>query len=70
MSALPVWPLALRKADAAAACAVSEETFDRHIRPSLPVVRLGGVRIYPVEDLQQWLREHAESPLEELEHSR
>jgi hypothetical protein len=58
--------LALRKADAAAACGCSEETFDKHVRPSLPVVRLGGVRVYPVEDLQSWLRDHAEAPTDEL----
>lgn len=63
---LPVPVLALRKADAAAAIGVSDETFDKHVRPSLPVVRLGGVRVYPVEDLQEWLRAHAEAPTDEL----
>lgn len=58
--------LALRRDDAAGACGVSEETFDKHIRPSLPVVRLGTVRVYPVEDLQVWLREHAVAPVDEL----
>jgi hypothetical protein len=60
-------PLALRKEDAAKACGVSDETFDRHVRPTLPVVRLGTVRVYPVEHLQAWLRDHAASPVDELE---
>jgi hypothetical protein len=67
MSAAPPIVLALRKTDAAAACGCSEETFDKHVRPSLPVVRLGGVRVYPAEDLTAWLREHAEAPADQLE---
>jgi hypothetical protein len=59
--------LALRREDAAKACGVSDETFDRHIRPTLPVVRLGSVRVYPIEHLQAWLHENAEAPAAELE---
>jgi len=58
--------LALCREDAAKACGVSDETFDRHIRPTLPVVRLGSVRVYPVEHLEAWLRENAEAPAAEL----
>jgi predicted DNA-binding transcriptional regulator AlpA len=59
--------LALRREDAAKACGVSDETFDRHVRPTLPVVRLGSVRVYPVADIERWLREHAAAPAAELE---
>ena len=59
--------LALRREDAAAAIGVSDETFDRHVRPSLPVVRLGSVRVYPVDALCDWLCQHAESPAVEYE---
>lgn len=58
--------LALRRDDAARACGVSEETFDRHVRPTLPVVRLGSVRVYPVAGIEQWLAERAEAPSAEL----
>jgi hypothetical protein len=58
--------LALRREEAAKACGVSDETFDRRIRPTLPVVRLGSVRVYPVEELLTWLRVHAEAPRDEL----
>jgi hypothetical protein len=58
--------LALRREDAARACGVSEETFDKHVRPSLPVVRLGTVRTYPVMALQRWLLEHAAAPTDEV----
>ncbi len=59
--------LALRREAAARALGVSDETFDKHVRPTLPVVRLGSVRIYPVDALQRWLLEHADSPAGELE---
>lgn len=59
-------PLALRREAAAEALGVSVETFDRYARPTLPVVRLGSTRVYPVADLQAWLAEHAEAPVDEL----
>jgi hypothetical protein len=63
----PLVVLALRRADAARALGVSEEVFDEHVRPSLPVARVGGVSTYPVAALEQWLAERAESPIDELE---
>lgn len=47
--------LALRRAEAAAACGVSQETFDQHIRPHLPAKRIGGVTVYPVSGLSDFL---------------
>lgn len=61
--------LALRKDAAALALGVSDETFDKHIRPSLPAVRVGSVRVYPVALIERWLIEHASSPIDELEES-
>ena len=58
--------LALRKDAAAIALGVSDETFDKHVRPTLPVVRVGGVRVYPVALLERWLIEHAVTPADEL----
>lgn len=62
--------LALRREAAAHALGVSDETFDKHVRPTLPVVRLGSVRVYPVAALERWLLEHADSPIDELERLR
>jgi hypothetical protein len=45
---------------------VSYEVFDKHIRPSLPAVRCGSLRIYPVALLERWLAEHAVAPADEL----
>jgi hypothetical protein len=53
--------LALRRAEAAAACGVSLETFDQHIRPHIAAVQVGGVVTYPVAELQRFLVEHAGS---------
>jgi hypothetical protein len=47
--------LALRRAEAAAACGVSQETFDQHIRPQVPAKRIGGVTVYPVAALHDFL---------------
>lgn len=58
--------LALRREDAAAALGISDESFDRYVRPTLPVVRLGSLRLYPVAALQAWLVDHAEAPVDEL----
>jgi predicted DNA-binding transcriptional regulator AlpA len=47
--------LALRRAEAAAACGVSLETFDSWIRPNVPAKRLGSVVVYPTAALEQFL---------------
>lgn len=57
--------LALRKEEAARTLGVSDETFDRYVKPHLPVVRLGTVRLYPVADLERFLADQASSPLED-----
>jgi hypothetical protein len=51
--------LALRRAEAAAALAVSLETFDQHIRPHVAAVPAGTVVLYPVAELQRFLTENA-----------
>jgi hypothetical protein len=52
---VPVPALALRRPHAAAALGVSLEVFDAHVRPHIDAVRVGGVVVYPVESLQQFL---------------
>ena len=66
----PSATLALRREAAAQALDISEESFDRYVRPSLPVCRLGSIRVYPVSALEAWLLEHADSPVAELERAR
>lgn len=56
--------LAVRREDAAIALGISDESFDRYVRSSLPVVRIGSLRLYPVSALQRWLDERADAPIE------
>jgi len=58
--------LALRRTEAARAIGVSDEVFDAHVRPYLPVVRLGSVRVYPITALRSFLDDRASSPAEDV----
>lgn len=62
--------LAHRIEAAAAALSVSVDTFERHVKPHVPCVRLGTVRLYPVRGLAAWLDAQAESPTRELQRRR
>jgi excisionase family DNA binding protein len=59
--------LALQRQEAADALGIGVDTFDRHVKPHLRVVRVGTVRLYPVEELDRWLAEQAASPMGDLE---
>ena len=54
--------IGLRKEDAARALGLSDESFDRYVRPHIRVVRLGSLRVYPVRDLARFLESRAEPP--------
>lgn len=58
--------LALRKEEAARALGISDETFDQYVKPHVPVVRLGRVRLYPVPGLRAYLAEHQAVPLDSV----
>lgn len=58
--------LSLRREEAAQALGISDESFDRYVRPFVPVVRLGSLRLYPVAGLQAFLDEHGSSPMEDV----
>jgi len=58
--------LALRRDEAARSLGISEETFDRYVRPRLQVVRLGTVRLYPIAELEAFLAAEATSIAREL----
>ena len=57
--------LALRKEEAAAALGISNESFDRYVKPYVGVVRWGSLRVYPLAELERVLAEQAAAPLEE-----
>ena len=58
--------LAVRKPEAAAMLGVSDETFDRHVRPHLPRVTLGRFDVFPVAALETFIAERAVAPTAEL----
>jgi hypothetical protein len=59
----PVPRLALTRVEAAASIGVSLTTFESHVQPALRLLRLGRVRLVPVEELARWARENAERTL-------
>jgi len=40
--------------EAAQACGISDETFDRYVRPHLRLVRLGRYSYVTVKELERW----------------
>ena len=40
--------------------AMSVDSFERHVQPTLRLVRLGRMRLVPVPELERWLSENAE----------
>jgi hypothetical protein len=55
--------IALRKQEAARALGLSDESFDRYVKPHIPVVRWGSLRVYPTRDLFKFVDAQAEPPL-------
>ncbi len=58
--------LALRREEAARALGISDESFDRYVRHELPTVRVGTIRLYPIEALETWLRENAAAAVDDV----
>lgn len=46
--------IALTREEAAASLGVSVSHFQRHIAPSLRVIRSGQARLFPVRELEAW----------------
>ena len=59
----PIPRLALTREEAAAAIGMSVDSFERHVQPTLRLVRLGRMRLVPVSEIERWLDEHAERTL-------
>lgn len=51
--------LGLSLDEAAAAVGVSRDTFDRHIRDELRIVRRGRCLIVPIVEIERWLEREA-----------
>ncbi|HXD54851.1 MAG TPA: hypothetical protein VN618_08880 [Solirubrobacteraceae bacterium] len=50
--------LAFNQQEAAEALGISVDHFARHVKPDLPVVYSGSLRLYPRQALEEWLDEH------------
>jgi hypothetical protein len=55
----PIPRLALSREEAAAALSMSLNSFERHVQPTIRLVRLGRMRLVPVSELERWLGENA-----------
>jgi hypothetical protein len=60
---LAMRPVALTKAEAAAALSMSVDSFERYVQSDLRVIRRGRLRLYPVADLERWANDNAERTL-------
>lgn len=59
-----IQPLALTSDEAAAALSMSRDSFDRHVRDELRLVRRGRLTLVPVVELERWLERSAAVTLE------
>jgi hypothetical protein len=59
----PVPRLGLTREEAAAALGMSLYSFERHVQPTVRLVRLGRMRVVPVAELERWLADHAREAL-------
>ena len=66
MQVMPSPPqrVALTREEAAHALGMSLDSFERHVQPTLRLVRLGRMRLVPIHGLERWLDDHAERPLD------
>lgn len=51
----PVPRLAFNQQEAAEALGISVDHFERYVKPYLPVVYSGSLKLYPLRALEQWL---------------
>jgi hypothetical protein len=56
--------IALTLDEAAAALGISRDSFDRYVKPELPIVRKCRLKLVAVEKLERWVEESAKKVLE------
>src|SRR4051812_42930230 len=59
----PVPRLGVTREEAAASLSMSLDSFERHVQPSLRMVRVGRMRIVPISEIQRWLDANAEATI-------
>jgi hypothetical protein len=60
----PVPRVALTREEAAASLGMSVDSFERHVQPTVRVIRRGRLRLVAVTELERWAEEHAERTLQ------
>ena len=60
----PIPRLALTREEAAASIGMSLDSFERHVQPTIRLVRLGKMRLVPLSELDRWLAENAQRTLD------
>jgi excisionase family DNA binding protein len=55
--------VALSREEAAASMGMSVDHFERHVQPTIRMVRVGRKVIVPVDELRRWLADRAERVL-------
>ncbi len=60
----PIPRLALTREEAAASVGMSLDSFERHVQPTLRLVRLGRMRLVPIRELDRWLEDNAERTID------
>jgi hypothetical protein len=57
-------PLLVSKVQAAELLAISVDSFERHVMPSVRVTRIGNRCLFAVRELEDWIERESASPLE------
>ncbi len=52
--------VAVTREEAAASLAMSLDSFERYVQPSIRMLRCGRMRLVPVAEVVRWADEHAE----------
>jgi hypothetical protein len=59
----PIPRVALTRAEAAASLGIGLDSFERHVQPSIRMIRRGRLRLVPIAELERWARDEAEAVL-------
>jgi hypothetical protein len=62
----PIPRLALTREEAATSIGMSLDSFERHVQPTLRLVRLGRMRLVPISELERWLEQNARRTLDDV----
>jgi hypothetical protein len=63
---LVLTPIAVSRADAAAALGMSLDSFERNVQPDVRIIRRGRLRLVPVVELVRWANENAERLIDDV----